>query len=312
MMKLTTLDKLFRVEYGTDLELNKLNSVDGDVRFISRTRKNNGLSAYVHRIDGIAPNPANTISVALGSSSVLFAFLQEKPYYSGRDIAYLEPIYKLTKNEMLFYCTCITANRFRYNYGRQANKTIAKLMIPEICEIPEWVNRTEIKDLSHLDENILNEQIEKPYGYKLFDFDKVFDFAREQEHEGKIFVNLISALTKNNGVKAVVETNSYIDGNKITITSNGIYTGTAFYQEQPFTTQDSIAVELLNKELNKYIAMYLLCLINNEKFRYNYGRKSSKSKLLQMKLLLPITNNEQPDWDYMEKYIKTIPYSKSI
>lgn len=156
-MKQTTLDKLFHIEYGTDLELNKLNSVDGDVRFISRTRKNNGLSAYVHRIDGIAPNPANTISVALESSSVLFAFLQEKPYYSGRDIAYLEPIYKLTKNEMLFYCTCITANRFRYNYGRQANKTIAKLMIPEICEILEWVNRTEIKDLSHLDENILNE-----------------------------------------------------------------------------------------------------------------------------------------------------------
>lgn len=86
----------------------------------------------------------------------------------------------------------------------------------------------------------------------------------------------------------------------------------AFYQERPFITQDSVAVELLNKKLNKYIAMYLLCLINNEKIRYNYGRKSSKSKLLQMKLLLLITNSEQPDWDYMEKYIKTIPYSKSI
>ena len=186
------------------------------------------------------------------------------------------------------------------------------MKVPDISEIPQWVKETEIKDLSHLDGILLNEEVSKPYSFKLYEFEKLFEFAQEQEHKDKITVNLISASTKNNGVKEIIKTSKYIDGNKITITSNGIYTGTAFYQEHPFITQDSIAVKLLGKELNKYIAMYLLCLINNEKFRFNYGRKSSKSKLLQMKLLLPITNSNHPDWDYMEKYIKKIPYSKNI
>lgn len=311
-MKVTTLDKIFEISYGSDLELNKLDQVGGNIRFVSRTRKNNGLAAYVKKYKDVEPNPANTISVALGSSSVLFAFLQEEPYYSGRDIAYLTPIEEMTRNEMLFYCMCITANRFRYNYGRQANKTIASLKIPARTEIPEWVNKTEIKDLSHLNTPYHTKELSKAEKFEIFPFNKIFYYAQDERHQEKTTVNLVSALTRNNGVKGTVETDTYINGNKISITSNGIYTGTAFYQEEAFITQDSIAVGLIEKDLNKYIAMYLLCLINNEKFRYNYGRKSSKTKLEQIKLQLPVKDNGKPDWDYMEDYIKNLPYSYNI
>ena len=311
-MKMITLDKIFKISYGSDLELNKLDQVDGNIRFVSRTRKNNGVAAYVKRYKNIEPNPANTISVALGSSSVLFAFLQEEPYYSGRDLAYLMPIEEMTRNEMLFYCMCITANRFRYNYGRQANKTIASLKIPERTEIPEWVNKIEIKDLSHLNNPYHTKDLNKAEKFEIFPFNKIFYYAQDEKHEEKATVNLVSALTKNNGVKNTVETDTYINGNKISITSNVIYTGTAFYQEKAFITQDSIAVGLIEKDLNKYVAMYLLCLINNEKFRYNYGRKSSKTKLEQILLQLPVKDNGKPDWDYMEDYIKKLPYSYYI
>ena len=311
LMEVTTLDKIFEISYGSDLELNKLNQTNGTIRFISRTRKNNGLSAYVNKIDNLEPNPANTISVALGSSSVLFAFLQEEPYYSGRDIAYLTPRETMTRNEMLFYCTCITYNRFKYNYGRQANKTIASLKVPDKTAIPEWVYSTTIQDLSHLDESFHNQKIPSPEEFRFFNFLEIFEYVKEEVHTDVSTVNLVSALTDNNGIKETVTTDKYIEGNNISISSNGIYTGTAFYQSEPFVTQDSIGVTLKDKELNKYIALYLLCLINNEKFRFNYGRKSSQTKLKQLKLKLP-TKDGQPDWTYMEQYIKSLPYSKNI
>lgn len=311
-MKVTTLDNIFKIYNGTDLELNQLDQHNGNLRFVSRTRKNNGVSAYVKTIDGINPLPANSITVALSSASVLFAFLQEFQYYTGYHVACLVPKEKMTKQEMLYYCACITANRYKYNFGRQANKTIASLKVPDMSEIPQWVNKTKIQDLTHLDKPLITKDNISPKSYEIFEFNKLFKYTQEEIYEKIATVNLVSALTKNNGIKGVVNTNSYIDGNKLTITSNGIYTGTAFYQEKPFVTQDSIAIELIDHELNKYIAMYLICLINNEKFRFNYGRKSSKTKLEQLRLKLPVVMPNQPDWEYMENYIKSLPYSKNI
>lgn len=311
-MKKTALNNIFEIYNGTDLELNRLEQKDGNIPFVSRTRKNNGVSAYVKKSTNLKVLPANSITVALSSASVLFAFLQEKPYYTGYHVACLVPKQEMTKQEMLYYCACITANRYKYNFGRQANKTIASLKVPELTEIPEWVNNTPIQDLTHLDESLLVQQCFRPTAYEIFEFTKLFEFAHEKTHNISSTVNLISALTKNNGIKGTIKTDTYIDGNKISITSNGIYTGTAFYQEKPFVTQDSVAIQLVDKELNKYIAMYLICLINNENFRFNYGRKSSKTKLEQLKLKLPISAPNQPDWAYMENYIKTLPYSKNI
>jgi hypothetical protein len=37
--------------------------------------------------------------------------------------------------EMIFYAQCISANRYKYNYGRQANKTLKDIMIP--MEMPQ-------------------------------------------------------------------------------------------------------------------------------------------------------------------------------
>ncbi len=311
-MKTTTIDEIFWIYSGTDLELNNLEQQTGNVRFVSRTRKNNGVSATVKKLNNIELLPANSITVALSSASVLFAFLQEVPYYTGYHIACLVPKIKMTKQEMLYYCTCITANRYKYNFGRQANKTIATLKVPKREEIPDWVNSTHIQDLTHLDEPLISQKPLEDMSYEIFDFDELFGFSEAIVHDELNRVNLVSALTKNNGVKGTVETNTYIDGNKITITSNGIYTGTAFYQENPFITQDSIAIKLLDRELNKYIAMYLIGLFNNEKFRFNYGRKSGKTKIEQLKFRLPVCAPNQPDWAYIENFIKSLPYSKNI
>lgn len=66
------------------------------------------------------------------------AFLQTEPFYSGRDLFYLKPMTDLTLEQKLFYCMCIRANKFRFNYGRQANKTLRSLLVPQLSDVPAW------------------------------------------------------------------------------------------------------------------------------------------------------------------------------
>ena len=155
-MKMKKLCEIFDVRYGVNLDLNSLTICRNDnknaVNFVSRTAQNNGVSAIVERIAGLDPLPAGTISVA-GGGSVLEAFLQPKPYYSGRDLFYLTPIKKMADLEKLYYCECIKANKYKYNYGRQANKTLRDILIPDVHEIPDFIATTKTPDYSNVNKS---------------------------------------------------------------------------------------------------------------------------------------------------------------
>lgn len=136
-MKLVPVSKLFKVVYGSNLELNALEIDPEGVNFVSRTAMNNGVSAKVKLVDGLEPIEAGVLTVA-GGGSVAETFLQPEPFYSGRDLFYLQPLVPMTVEQKLFFCMCIRANKFRFNYGRQANKTLPELLIPDITEVPDW------------------------------------------------------------------------------------------------------------------------------------------------------------------------------
>ena len=61
-MKLVKVSDLFDVKYGVNLELNKLSQDRNGVNFVSRTAKNNGVSAKVKSINTVTPINAGTIS----------------------------------------------------------------------------------------------------------------------------------------------------------------------------------------------------------------------------------------------------------
>jgi len=100
-MKLVKANKLFDIFYGVNLDLNKLEEVDpkerNAIRYIGRSEKNNGITAFVLKDKKYTPNPSMTISVAAGGS-VMSCFLQEDEYYSGRDLFYLKPKIKMNSH----------------------------------------------------------------------------------------------------------------------------------------------------------------------------------------------------------------------
>ena len=138
-MKLIAISELFSVTYGVNFELNRMTLDSSGIPFVGRSDRNNGVTARVSPIPGVVPNPAGTLSVA-GGGSVLATFLQFEPYYSGRDLFYLTPHLVMSDSQKLYYCACIRANRYRYSYGRQANKTLKDLLIPDLDSMPDWVD----------------------------------------------------------------------------------------------------------------------------------------------------------------------------
>jgi hypothetical protein len=129
---------LFIATYGQNLELNRLEiSMTSDaVNFVSRTARNNGVSARVERIPSVTPGSVGALTVACGGS-VLETFVQPAPFYCGRDVYILEPRVEMSTLERLWWATCIRANKYRYNYGRQANRTFQDLKLPDVP--PPWI-----------------------------------------------------------------------------------------------------------------------------------------------------------------------------
>lgn len=119
--------------------------------------------------------------------------------------------------------------------------------------------------------------------------------------------NFISSKTTENGITRVDgESCTFVDKPAITITTNG-NCFTAFYQDAKFIPSTDVEV-LLSPKINKYTACFLITIFNLEQKKWTYGRKPKNDKVWETKIKLP-SKNEEPDWDYMENYIKNI-YTK--
>lgn len=130
---------IFNISYGNKLDLNKMTRTSDGVGFVARTSKNNGVVATVEIIDEIEPYPSGLITVALGGS-VLSSFVHLKPFYTAQNVAVLSPKDTMSVEELIFYCTAIQKNAFRFNAcGREANRFLKDLAIPARKAIPIWV-----------------------------------------------------------------------------------------------------------------------------------------------------------------------------
>lgn len=337
------LDKVFDVWYGVNLEVVNSEVVNQGVPFVSRQSVNNGIVCHIKRIDNIEPNPANTLSIAV-SGSVLSTFYHDYEYYSGRDVYVAKPKMNLTKAEMLYYCYIIEQNKYRYNYGRGANKTFRDILVPSYDEIPNYIKNQDVDWKQQFDKTPLSsKKLElKVDEWKWFRYDEVFEICKgfynkkpEENPQGRI--PFIGATDSNNGVTSMhdIETielasktgeapnaaleEKIFNSNSITVSNNGSV-GYAFYQPKDFTCTHDVNPLYLNKKwrkkLNVYISMFLCSLIEKERFRWAYGRKWRPVRMPDSLIKLPATKNAlgeyEPDWQWMEDYIKGLPYSGAI
>ena len=308
--------ELFDVKYGVNLELltcetTSAHDADG-VNFVARTSNNNGVVAVVKKIEGITPQTAGTLSCA-GGGSVLETFVQTKSYYSGRDLYVLTPKNEMLLSEKLYYCMCIRSNSYRYNYGRQANKTLKDIELPDT--IPQWVYDTKINPITTTKSNTKTPPL---------DIEKWGEFALSELFfvKSSIDRNLfnsdvgatpyVASSLENNGITAYIDAEPSQKPNTLTIARNGSV-GATFYQANAYcSSPDDIRVLNPRFNMNKYVGLFIKTIIEQEKFKYGYGRKLGTKRIEKVKIKLPVTQQGLPDWVYMENYIKSLPYGDRI
>lgn len=329
--KLFKLSDLFNIKYGVNLELCNCEECDKNdsdaVNFVSRTSMNNGVSGYVKKINDLEPQPSGLITLA-GGGSVLSTFLQTEPFYSGRDLYTLESKTSISNECKLYLITLIKTNRYRYAYGRQANKTFPELEIelPIVDnDVPNWqfmenyIKSLHYKPLTTKNKasNVPKLNVSEWKEFKLSDLFKISGSVTtpidklEEYGEGKY--PYVTTQAVNNGVESFY--NYYTEEGEC-LTVDSAVLGYCSYQCEKFSASDHVEVLRPKYKFNMYIAMFLVTIMNKEQYRYSYGRKCSQTKLKSTILKLPAIQNEDgtysPDWEYMENYIKSLPYGDRI
>ncbi len=95
------------------------------------------------------------------------------------------------------------------------------------------------------------------------------------------------------------------------LTVDSAVLGYCAYQKQNFIASDHVEKLVPKFEMDDYLAMFLVTIINMEQYRYNYGRKCSQSRLKETRIKLPASRNKA-NWNLMRDYIRSLPYSNNL
>lgn len=290
-----TVSDIFDVRYGHSLEMNRLKVVSADkgIAFVSRASRNNGIVAFVEPLPDVEPAPAGELTCALsGEGGRLSTFLQDQPFYTAFHVARLAPKEPLSKGQMLFYCMCIHANRYRYSFGRQANKTLATLAVPSPNEIPAWIatgpiyrglrDRVEVLAKAGNSNSASGGAAIGGKRVKLSDlFDVVYGLNLELNAltvcaDG---INFVSRTAENNGVSAKVRPIDGLEpteGGVLTVAGGGSVLET-FLQTEPFYSGRDLYCLRPKVNMTLEQKLFFCMCIRENRFRYNYGRQANKT-----------------------------------
>ena len=115
----------------------------------------------------------------------------------------------------------------------------------------------------------------------------------------------IGASDSNNGVTAFISNdNASRDRNILGVNYNGSVVETFYHPYECLFSDDVKRFSLKNYDGNKYIYLFLKSVIIKQKEKYQYGYKFNEARMLRQKITLPVTDNGEPDYKYMEQTVK--------
>lgn len=327
------LDQLFSIDTGKDLIYSELSP--GEYPVIGHKAENNGVTTTTqylttHKLYDY------TKTISLADRGNFYASVQTHDFYVGTRVKALVAKFEAKIESLLYICVLINKEQYRFSYGRNCCDRISefKIKLPVTPEgTPDWKYMEDfVKDqiipqlpkkaqkvwLQKYDTKpLLQEKMKlNTQDWKWFNYTDLFMISgskttpiEELETYGKGKYPYVTTQAVNNGVEGYY---NYCTEKGGVLTVDSAVLGFCSYQENDFSASDHVEVLTPLFEMNKYIALFLVTLINKEQYRYSYGRKCSQIKLRNSKIKLPVTPSGEPDWKFMEDYIKSLPFSRNI
>ena len=145
-------------------------------------------------------------------------------------------------------------------------------------------------------------------------------------------IPLVSSGDTNNGIVGYIDENG--DG-KAEIFNGNVLTldmfGKCYYQQEDFYAVSHGRVNILEPKFNLNIhnGLFIANIVNQEQYRFSYGRAVYSSVAENIKIQLPVLHNDIgkpiidnsfqynengyiPDFKFMTEYIKSLPYGDRI
>lgn len=328
-------DEIFDIRKGK--RLTKENMTEGSIRYIGAIDSNNGLSAYIGNDSQL--HQGNTISVSY-NGSIGFAFYQEKEFWATDDVNVLYPRFSLNRYIAMFLCHLIEREQYRFCYGRKwdleaMNKSKIKLPVTSegtpdwkymedfvkdqiIPQLPKkaqrvWLQKYDTQPMQQEKMKLNTDEWKWFLPSDIFTEISIAPSSDLNSLELDPFgVNYLSRAVVNNGYECKVkrDESKVTRGNFISVVMVGV-PSFAFYQKNDVICSQNILV-LRYPAINQYNALFLCTILQKDGYRYSYGRTLSKANFLQTRIKLPVTPAGTPDWQFMEDYIKSLPFSRNI
>lgn len=299
--------------------------VEGKIPLVSSGKENNGIIAFVEDKKARLWE-ANTLTIDMFGK----VFYQENPYFAvshGR-VNILLPKISMTKGCLQFMGCAIekvTLQKYAFNEMCTGTKVLKdNIKLPATPDgAPDWAYmesymanlETKVAESMTLLQAAKNAEKKKVDTREWGEFrvGELFDIkhpaARSEKKYCEGEINYVSSGAFNNGVanKLMPLPNELLDrGGCITVSP---LDGSSFYQEEDFLGRGgsgaSISI-LYNSHLNRNNALFICSVIRSSANGFGYIDLLNGENLKSLTIKLPVDKTGQPDWEYMEEYMRKV------
>lgn len=148
-----------------------------------------------------------------------------------------------------------------------------------------------------------------PYLFKIEKGERLVEIERTNG-----YTPLITASSKNNGIVDYISEEAFKENKEIfndKITIDMFFN--VFYHNYRYFSDDNVHTLLPKfEEKSLYLMLFLMTVLRESSYKYAYGRQLRIKRLKLEKIKLPTDKNGEPDWEFMEDYIKSLPYSSNL
>lgn len=236
--------------------------------------------------------------------------------------------YEITSELVLLYMACVIQRCIKQYFGwddkctwDKVKEQYIKLPITSAGE-PDWtymesymkqILKESEKSLENLKKVDYTKHLIDVSGWGEFRVGDLFDVSRPSSRSSQKYekgdMPFVASGNFNNGVTDYLQPkdeNDFEEGNCITVSA---VDGYAFYQKEKFLGRGGAGSSIMllrNDNLNKMNGKYICTLIRRACNDWEYSNMGNKDKLADTIIWLPITTAGEPDWAYMESYMKQI------
>ncbi len=126
----------------------------------------------------------------------------------------------------------------------------------------------------------------------------------KKEHHKLGKVPYISSTSMSNGVDGFVgnKENVRLFSNCLTLANSGSV-GSTFFQPFLFVASDHVT-KLGNSKFNRFVYLFISTSVRRLGEKYSFNREINDNRIKKEKILLPINEQDEPDYAFMEQYMR--------